>query len=85
MWCASAEVQASLLHLQVLSEWNPEDPSMLALLLQQVLEQFAVHSSKLLSEHQRLQFELHTLEESEQYSKVEVLCFPNEEVSSVGW
>ena len=86
MWCATADVQASsLLYLQVLSEWSPEDPSMLALLLQQVLEQFAVHSSGLLSQHQRLQFELHTLEESEQYSKVEVLCHQSEEVSLMGW
>lgn len=76
-----AEVQTALLHLQMLSEWNPEDPAVLALLLQQVLEQFVVHSSNVLSQHQRLQFELHTLEESEQYSRVEVLCLPSEEVS----
>lgn len=55
---------------------------MLALLLQQVMEQFVVHCSEALSLHQRLQFELHTLEESEQYSSVEVLCLPAEEVSS---
>ena len=73
------------MHVQVLSEWSPEDPSMLALLLQQVMEQFVAHCSEVLSQYQRLQFELHTLEESEQYSKVEVLCLPTEEVSLEGW
>ena len=79
--CQQCVEQTALLPLQALSEWNPEDPAMLALLLQQVLEQFVVHSSYALSQHQRLQFELHTLEESEQYSRVEVLCLPSEEVS----
>ena len=67
--------------LQVLGEWEAGDPSMLPSLLQQLLQQFTVHCARNIGRFQRLQFELHTLEESKEYSKVEVFVLPKEDVS----
>ena len=69
------------LYLQVLSDWNADDASMLSSLLHQILKQFVGYSAKVVGKHQRLQFELHTLEESEEYHAVEVFVVPKEEVS----
>ena len=67
--------------LQVLGEWDAGDPSMLPSLLRQLLQQFTEHCSRTIGRYQRLQFELHTLEESKEYSKVEVFVLPKEDVS----
>ena len=75
-------IRSSLYVFQILSDWNAQDPSVLSTLLQQLLQEFVEFCAVDIEKYQRLQFEFHTLQNSEEYSDVEVFVLPKEDVSS---
>ena len=70
-----------LLRVQSLAKWSTLDDKALSVLLEELMVEYRKHHLKILSQHQRYNFELSSLAQNEKYPEVYVLCRMSDAVS----